>query len=146
MATGQEKGIGGRNQEFVLSASPRIAGDKKIVIGSVDSDGTDGPTDIAGGIVDGTSLESITEAGFNINEELRHHNSSPVLQAISDAVIMGNTGTNLRDLRIIYMSVNDLPLHILNIFLLHIETATLMASAKLSGFAFPCHAISKAVP
>jgi len=103
VATGQEKGIGGRNQEFVLSASPRIAGDKKIVIGSVDSDGTDGPTDIAGGIVDGTSLESITEAGFNINEELRHHNSSPVLQAISDAVIMGNTGTNLRDLRIIYV-------------------------------------------
>jgi glycerate 2-kinase len=103
VATGQEKGIGGRNQEFVLSASPRIAGDQKIVIGSVDSDGTDGPTDIAGGIVDGATMERINTAGFNLDEELRHHNSSPVLQALNDAVIIGNTGTNLRDLRVIYV-------------------------------------------
>jgi len=53
---GDETGVGGRNQELVLSTVPRIAGSKGIVIGSVDSDGTDGPTDVAGGMVDGSSM------------------------------------------------------------------------------------------
>jgi glycerate-2-kinase len=103
VAIGQEKGIGGRNQEFVLSAAPRISSDQNIVIGSVDSDGTDGPTTIAGGIVDGFSIDRISQTGINLAKELRHHNSSPVLQAINDAIIIGNTGTNLRDLRVVYV-------------------------------------------
>jgi glycerate 2-kinase len=103
VAIGQETGTGGRNQEFVLSASPRISGYNKVVIASVDSDGTDGPTNIAGGIVDGTTMDRLNAAGFDLTEELRHHNSSPVLQALEDEIILGHTGTNLRDLRVIYV-------------------------------------------
>ncbi len=103
VAVGQEKGVGGRNQEFVLAAAPRLAGDSKIVIGSVDSDGTDGPTDIAGGIVDGSTMENINKAGFSLSEELRRHNSSPVIKSLGNAVMIGNTGTNLRDIRIVYV-------------------------------------------
>ena len=103
VAVGQETGRGGRNQEFVLAAAPRISGSGRIVIGSVDSDGTDGPTDIAGGIVDGTTADRIRAAGFDLAEELRRHNTAPVLEALGDAVILGNTGTNLRDIRVVYV-------------------------------------------
>ena len=104
VATGQETGVGGRNQEFVLAAASRISGSKNIVIGSVDSDGTDGPTNIAGGIVDGETVERIKQSGLDLNAELKRHNSTPVLEALGDAVILGNTGTNLRDLRVAYVS------------------------------------------
>jgi len=103
VAIGNEKGIGGRNQEMVLAASPRIAGCKSVVMASVDSDGTDGPGNFAGGIVDGDTFERVKQAGFNLSEELRHHNSTPVLQALGDAIYTGNTGTNVRDLRVIYI-------------------------------------------
>ncbi len=99
----KENGIGGRNQELVLSSAPRIADNPDIVIGSVDSDGTDGPTTIAGGIVDSSTMRRIQDAGFNLYAELKRHNSSPVLQSLDDAIITGNTGTNLRDLRIVYV-------------------------------------------
>jgi glycerate-2-kinase len=101
VAVGQESGQGGRNQEFVLAASARIAGSKNIVVASVDSDGTDGPTTLAGGIVDGLTIERIHASGFDVIEELRRHNSSPVLETLGDAVVLGNTGTNLRDLRVV---------------------------------------------
>jgi len=100
---GEETGFGGRNQELVLAAAPRIAGSKNTVIGSVDSDGTDGPTNVAGGIVDGYTAERIQQAGFDLAEELRRHNSSPVLEAIGDTIMTGNTGNNVRDLRVVYV-------------------------------------------
>ena len=100
---GQETGVGGRNQELVLAAAPRIAGSKNIVIASVDSDGTDGPTDVAGGIVDGDSMNRIKQLGFDLGEELRRHNSYPVLEKLNDVIVTGNTGNNVRDLRVIYV-------------------------------------------
>ncbi len=101
---GQETGFGGRNQELVLAAAPRLAGSKRIVIGSVDSDGTDGPTNVAGGIVDGYTMERINQAGFDLAEELNRHNSGAVLQALNDTILTGNTGTNVRDLRVILVA------------------------------------------
>jgi glycerate 2-kinase len=103
VAVGQEQGKGGRNQEFVLAAAPRIAGSNNIVIGSMDSDGTDGPTDVAGGIVDGATVDRTVAGGFDIATELRRHNTTPVLDALGDAVMTGNTGTNLRDMRVMYI-------------------------------------------
>ncbi len=103
VAIGNETGLGGRNQEFVLAAAPRIAGLKKVVIASVDSDGTDGPGTYAGGIVDGETLDRIQKAGINFAEEMQHHNSTPVLEKLGDAIYTGNTGTNCRDLRVIYV-------------------------------------------
>jgi len=105
---GQEKGIGGRNQELALSAAQVIAGSHCTVIASVDSDGTDGPTDVTGGIVDGFTLERIEKSGFNLLEELRKHNTYPIFKTLGDAVITGNTGTNVRDLRVLYVGSEGL--------------------------------------
>ena len=101
--TDGEKGTGGRNQELVLAASTRIANSENIVIGSVDSDGTDGPTDVAGGIVDGFTTERIRQAGFELDGEMKRHNSHVVLDMLGDTIKTGNTGNNVRDLRIVYV-------------------------------------------
>ena len=98
VTVGKEKGIGGRNQEFVLSAAQEIAGSENIVIGSVDTDGTDGPgtqfaegagnmpTCLAGGIVDGETVEEAKKAGINVTEELKKHNTSPTLWRLRSGV------------------------------------------------------------
>ena len=97
VTVGREKGIGGRNQEFVLSAALKIDGSKNIVIGSIDTDGTDGPgvqfTEnleevpcLAGGIVDGQTLEASRTAGIDIGEELKHHNTTPVLWKLNSGI------------------------------------------------------------
>jgi glycerate-2-kinase len=101
---GNAKGSGGRNQEFVLSAAEFIAGSKNIVIASVDSDGTDGPTNIAGGIIDGYTMERIAEAGIDLFQELNNHNSSHVLKTLGDAIYIDYTCANVRDLRVAYIS------------------------------------------
>jgi len=100
---GEETGVGGRNQEFALSAVPRIAGSKNIVIASMDSDGTDGPTDMAGGIVDGYSMERAKEAGVDIFEELRRHNSTMALNKLGDTICTCIQGTHVQYLRITYV-------------------------------------------
>jgi len=104
VTVGEETGVGGRNQEFALAAAPRIEGSKNVVIASVDSDGTDGPTDMAGGIVDGYSMGRAKEAGVDISEELRKHNSTMVLNKLGDTIYTGVQGTNVQDLRIVYIS------------------------------------------
>lgn len=101
--TGRETGHGGRNQELVLAAASRIAGSENVVIASVDSDGRDGPTSVACGIVDGQTMQRIEVLGFNLAEELKSHNSNHVLEALEDTFIVGNTGTNVRDLRVVYV-------------------------------------------
>jgi glycerate-2-kinase len=99
VTVGDEKGIGGRNQEFTLSAAQGIAGSNKIVIGSVDTDGTDGPgiqfanessgipSCLAGGIVDGHIMEEAKEAGVSIVEELKRHNTTPALWKLKSGVV-----------------------------------------------------------
>jgi len=103
VTVGEETGVGGRNQEFALAAAPRIEGSKNVVIASVDSDGTDGPTDMAGGIVDGYSMERAKKAGVDIFEELRKHNSTMVLNKLGDTIYTDVQGTNVQDLRIVYV-------------------------------------------
>lgn len=104
VTVGDETGIGGRNQEFVLSTAPRIDGNKNIVIASADSDGTDGPTEVAGGIVDGYTMQRANEAGIDIFTELERHNSNAALKKLGDTIFTGNSGTNVRDLRVIYVA------------------------------------------
>ena len=100
---GESKGVGGRNQEFVLSTASRIAGSKNIVIASVDSDGADGPTDAAGGIVDGYTLKRTRQIGMDLLEELDKHNSYEALKRLKDNIFTGVRGTNVQDLRIVYV-------------------------------------------
>ncbi|HHX43041.1 MAG TPA: DUF4147 domain-containing protein [Chloroflexi bacterium] len=107
VTAGPSCGLGGRNQEFVASAAARIAGSRRIVIGSADSDGSDGPTDYAGGIVDGETLRRATEAGLDVAEELRRHNSCGLLCALGDAIDTGILHTNVQDLRVVYVGPRE---------------------------------------
>lgn len=93
----QGKGRGGRNQELAFSAMKVIAGQKDIAIFSVGSDGTDGPTDAAGGYVDGDSYEALRNAGLSYEEILQDNDCYHGLQAIDGLVLTGPTGTNVND-------------------------------------------------
>ena len=101
---GENHGEGGRNQEMILSAAQGISGFDKILIASIATDGTDGPTNIAGAIVDCNTFELAQRKGINIEEELKKHNSSSVFRKLEDAIYTYDTGTNLMDLIIIYVA------------------------------------------
>ena len=107
VAIGDATGVGGRNQEYVLASALRIAGSKNIVIASVDSEGTDGPTEAAGGIVDGYTLARATAAGVDIGAEMANHNSFHVLDSLDDLIYTGVRGMNVRDLRLTYVGRSD---------------------------------------
>ena len=94
-------GSGGRNQEIALAAAPYIEGLDNVVIFSFSSDGTDGPTDAAGGLVDGESLQQLRAKGFEPADVLSENNSYPALQAIDGLIMTGPTGTNVNDLSVI---------------------------------------------
>ena len=91
-------GKGGRNQEFALAAAEGIAGMENIVAAAVGSDGTDGPTDAAGGIVDGGTAARLKEQGISVSEILADNDSNRALQAAGALIMTGPTGTNVNDL------------------------------------------------
>jgi glycerate 2-kinase len=99
-----EVGSGGPSQELALGFAVEVAGKSGVCIGAIDTDGTDGPTDIAGGIADGATVERARRAGLNVYDRLRSHDSSTVLLTLGDDVATGNTGTNVCDLNVIYVS------------------------------------------
>jgi glycerate 2-kinase len=107
VTTGKSPGLGGRNQEFVVGAASRIAGSRRIVVGSADSDGSDGPTDCAGGIVDGYTVQRARDAGLDIVEERRRHNTCGLLQGIGDTIDTGILNTNVQDLRVVYVGAAE---------------------------------------
>lgn len=89
-------GLGGRNQELALAAAEGIAGMKAAVF-SVGSDGTDGPTDAAGGYVDGESAAEFFEKGIDVAQVLKDNDSYHTLEAVGGLIITGPTGTNVND-------------------------------------------------
>ena len=95
------KGKGGRNQELALSAARGIAGLAGTVVASVGSDGTDGPTEAAGGIVDGNTAELLRGRGFDIERALADNDSYTALEAVGGLVVTGPTGTNVNDLTLV---------------------------------------------
>ena len=90
------KGLGGRNQELALAAAPALAGQNAAVF-SVGSDGTDGPTDAAGGYVDGDTAAALAEKGWNVFDTLQNNDAYHALQAVEGLIITGATGTNVND-------------------------------------------------
>lgn len=92
------KGKGGRNQELALSAANAIAGLKNVVVVAIGSDGTDGPTDAAGGLIDGETKSRLEDAGVDIDNVLQNNNSYYALQVSNDLILTGPTGTNVNDL------------------------------------------------
>jgi glycerate 2-kinase len=94
------EGKGGRNQELALSAALKLGEAKSVVIASVGTDGTDGPTDAAGAIVDTTTVARAHQAGLDPMEYLNRNDSYNLLEPIGDLLITGPTGTNVMDLLI----------------------------------------------
>jgi glycerate-2-kinase len=97
-------GEGGPSQELALGFAAEIAGRFGVCLCALDTDGTDGPTHIAGGLVDGTTAARVKAKGLDPYQSLLAHDSSTVLRAVDDAVVTGNTGTNVCDLNVIYVS------------------------------------------
>ena len=93
-------GIGGRNQELALYLAREMRGRMGFI--TLGTDGIDGPTDAAGGIVDETTIPRIRERGIDLERELQRHNSNSVLRELGDLIITGYTGTNLADICIGY--------------------------------------------
>lgn len=93
------KGLGGRNQELALAAAPAIAGQKAAVF-SVGSDGTDGPTDAAGGYVDGDTAAALAARGLRVFDVLQNNDAYHALQAVGGLIVTGATGTNVNDVAV----------------------------------------------
>ena len=102
-----ERGSGGPNQEFALSASLEIAGVKNVVLAAIDTDGFDGSTASAGAMVDGYSLASATSMGLDPKEALRHHDVDELLIQLGDAIVTGPTGTNVNDLKVMLIGGDE---------------------------------------
>jgi hydroxypyruvate reductase len=97
-------GLGGRNQEFSLAAAAAIDGADGVVILSGGTDGTDGPTDAAGGVVDGTTLQRGRDKGLDAADFLRRNDSHTFLSAVGDLLVTGPTFTNVMDLRLVLIA------------------------------------------
>ena len=94
------KGRGGRNQELALAAAAGIDGYQNMAIFSVGSDGTDGPTDAAGGYADGDTAAQLRARGLDIYQALQNNDAYPTLQAVDGLIFTGPTGTNVNDIAV----------------------------------------------
>ena len=94
------KGKGGRNQELALSGAGIISGLDNVCLFSFGSDGTDGPTDAAGGFVDSNSGKRLSELGIDIEKVLSDNDSYRALSQIDGLLVTGPTGTNVNDVSI----------------------------------------------
>ena len=94
-------GLGGRNQELALAAAPALAGLRGCCVFSVGSDGTDGPTDAAGGYADGEALAALTAAGLDVPRALADNDAYHALQAVGGLIMTGPTGTNVNDVAVV---------------------------------------------
>ncbi len=93
-------GLGGRNQELALAAALELEGSEGICIFSLGSDGTDGPTDAAGGIADGSTAAAIRAAGIDPAAALENNDAYHALQAADALLLTGPTGTNVNDISV----------------------------------------------
>jgi hydroxypyruvate reductase len=95
------RGKGGRNQELALSAAMGIAGLGNTAIFSVGSDGTDGPTDAAGGYCDGQTRKMLEGVGIDIYQTLQNNDAYHALEKTNGLIFTGATGTNVNDLTVL---------------------------------------------
>jgi glycerate 2-kinase len=97
-------GNGGPNQEFAAAFALELAGQTGVVALGLDTDGTDGPTPFAGGLVDGTTAGRANQLNIDLYQHLMHHDISPALQKLGEAVMTGATGTNVNDLKLVVIA------------------------------------------
>ena len=92
------KGTGGRAQEFAAAAALEIAGPDKVWVMAIGTDGTDGPTDAAGAVVDGHTVARAKRLSVDLKGALKRHNTYPALKRLHHLIVTGPTGTNVNDL------------------------------------------------
>ncbi len=92
------KGTGGRAQEFAAAAALEIAGLAKVWVVAIGTDGTDGPTDAAGAVVDGDTVAHAQRLSVDLKDALTRHDTYPALKKLQQLIITGPTGTNVNDL------------------------------------------------
>ena len=93
-------GLGGRNQELALAAAAGISGIDGCAVFSAGSDGTDGPTDAAGGYADSHTCAALAEKGLDIFQVLQNNDAYHALQAVDGLIFTGPTGTNVNDVAV----------------------------------------------
>jgi len=101
------KGRGGRNQELVLSAALSIRGNPAILVSSIGTDGVDGPTDAAGAVADGSTVERGLRRGLDADTYLGENNSHEFFKKLKDLIDTGPTGTNVNDIFIAIVGSAD---------------------------------------
>ncbi len=100
-------GKGGRNQELALSAAEGISGLRDTAVFSIGSDGTDGPTDAAGGYCDGDTKERLRLKGIDICQALQDNNAYVALEEAEGLIKTGPTGTNVNDVAVLLIRRED---------------------------------------
>ena len=103
------EGLGGRNQELALSAARQLDGLDHILLFALGSDGTDGPTDAAGGMVNGQTAGQLRQKGLDIHTVLQDNDSYHALEAVDGLIMTGPTGTNVNDLCMLLIDREDNP-------------------------------------
>ena len=106
VVVGDATGSGGRNQEYVFGVGGAHRRSKNIVIGSADSEGSDGPTDTAGGIVDGCRHAPNRGCRSRPAGRVGQSQLFAVLDRLGDLIYTGIRGSNVRDLRLIYVGAS----------------------------------------
>ena len=101
------EGHGGPGQEMCAAFALAADGLKDVCLLSIDSEGTDGTTPVAGGLCDGATKAAAEAAGIDLRRSLAGHATYEALSAIGDAVLTGNTGTNLCDFNVLYVGRKD---------------------------------------
>lgn len=92
---------GGPNQETLFGFSKKLRQSDRTAFVCIDTDGTDGPTDAAGGIVDGMTKSAMKNKGITYDEIFAKHGTYSALGKMDDLIFTGNTGTNVMNLRVV---------------------------------------------
>lgn len=101
------RGKGGRNQEFALASAIKLDGMENVVVLCAGTDGNDGPTDAAGGVVDGTTLARAAQAGLDARRYLDDNDAYPFLEKVDDLLKTGPTNTNVMDIRVVLIGTPE---------------------------------------
>ena len=101
VTVGDDPGRGGPNQELAVQFATRVAGLDGVTLLSLGTDGTDGPTTVAGGLVDDGTAARAAVLGVDLSAHVARHDTTTALERLGDAVVTGATGTNVMDLRLL---------------------------------------------
>ena len=97
------RGKGGRAQEFAVAAAKMVAGLPRVSVAAIATDGTDGPTDVAGALVDGNTWLRAGRLGIDLNAALKQNDTYRALKRLGSHIITGPTGTNVNDLYLLFV-------------------------------------------